>query len=187
MDIVTTAMALADTTELGLAAAQMCGRCRATGLVASSYRCLMGAARVLDTPYMPMLHRGVAWRTDVGFVNRLIDLECDIYNRLVQVNQMIAAIQALIAELWAAYDETPETEYCLVQIGMLQGALEVLHPASARLRYALYRVAAAPNELGEVYAAAYWHVRSGRILPYRGRWLTSRGARSLLNVPSKES
>ena len=183
MDIVTAAMALADTSELGLTAALMCGRCRATGLVAASYRCLMGAARVLDNPYMPMLHRGVRWRTDVGFVNRLIDLECDIYNRLVQVNATIARIQQMIAELWATYDETPETEYCLVQIGLLQGALEALHPAAARLRYALYRVAAAPSELGEVYAAAYRHVRAGRLLPHRGRWLTSRGAQSLLHLP----
>jgi hypothetical protein len=182
MDAVTLAMALADTTDLGEIAARMCGRCRATGLVASSYRRLVGTAYVLGTPYLAMLHGGLAWRTDVGFVNVLIDLECDIYNRLVQVNNMILQLQGQIAGLWATYDETPETEWCLAEIGLLQGVLEGLYPALSRLKYALRRVHGAPDELGEVYAAAYRHVRAGRKLPFNGRWLTADGADALLNL-----
>ena len=180
MDVVTAAMALADTTDLGEVAARMCGRCQATGLVASSYRRLIGTARVLGVPYMAMLHAGVAWRRDVGFVNVLIDLECDICNRLVQVNSMIVNFEGQIAGLWAIYDGTDETAWCLVQIGILQGAVQVLYPALARLRYALRRIHGAPDELGETYAAAYRHVRSGRKLPLNGRWLTADGADALL-------
>ncbi|WP_433519023.1 hypothetical protein ACQP2T_28000 [Nonomuraea sp. CA-143628] len=184
MDVVTIATALADTTGLGEIAARMCGRCQATGLVAFSYRRLIGTAHVLGVPYMAMLHAGVAWRTDVNFVNVLIDLECDIYNRLVQVNNLIVDLENQIAGLWAIYDETPETEWCLAQIGVLQGVLQILYPALSRLKYALQRIQGAPDELGETYAAAYRHVRSGRKLPFNGRWLTADGADALLlNLP----
>jgi hypothetical protein len=180
MDPITLAEALADTSDLAEIAARMCGRCQSTGLVVASYRRLIGTAHVLGVAYMPMLHAGVAWRTDVGFVNVLIDLECDIYNRLVQVNNMIVNVEGQIATLWAIYDETDETAWCLAAIGVLQGALQVLYPALRRLKYALRRICGAPDELGEVYAAAYRHVRSGRKLPYNGRWLTADGADALV-------
>lgn len=180
MHIVTVAMTLADTSELGLAAAQMCGRCQATGLVVSSYGRLIGTAAVLGVPYMGMLHAGRAWRSDVQFVNWLIDLECDIYNRLVQIVNVAWQVRDAIAGWWATYDGTDETAYCLDMIAVLQGALPYLNGAESRLRYALQRIMGAAEQLGDTYEAAYRHVRAGRKLPFNGRWLTADGADALL-------
>jgi hypothetical protein len=171
MDVMSTAVSLADTSELAAAAATMIGRCRGTGIVVASYRGLIAAAVTLG---MPPALRGRAWSTDTAFVTALVDLECDLFGRLSQVNSMIANLQAEIVRLEGLYDGTPETEIYLRHIALLQAALEVLVPAQGRLNYALGRVMAVPDELGETYAAAYAHVRSGRLLPFNGRWITAR-------------
>lgn len=187
MDVAWRARRLSDLDELGEVAAMQCGRCQATGLVAQSYRCLLGVAYVLRTPYMAMLHKGRPWRDDVQFVTQVIDLHCDIYERRVRVNVLVQQTRERVAELWAAYQRiaeaeksTPEAEAILFEIGILQDALRRLLPAQVRLGYALERIALAPDELGDVYAAAYRHVRAGRKLPFNGRWLTADGAAALL-------
>lgn len=179
MDVAWRARRLSDLEELGENAARQCGRCQATGLVARSYRCLLGVAYALRTPYVAMLHRGPAWRDDVQFVTQVIDLHCDIYERRVRVNVLVQQTRERVAELWAAYEciadvekEAAEAEAILFEIGILEDALRRLLPAQVRLGYALERIALAPDELGDVYAAAYRLVRAGRVLPFNGRWLT---------------
>ncbi|MEU8364920.1 hypothetical protein AB0C27_53795 [Nonomuraea sp. NPDC048882] len=168
-----TAVSLADTSEIAGTAAAMIGRCQATGIVVASYRGLIAAAVTLGM--QPAL-RGRAWPTDTTFVTALVDLECDLFSRLTQVNAMIDRLVGDIEWLESQYTGTPETEIYLRRSAVLRAALDVLIPAQTRLNYALGRVMAVPEELGETYAAACAHVRSGRQLPFNGRWITGRTA-----------
>ncbi|MGJ6962540.1 hypothetical protein ACSDR0_11585 [Streptosporangium sp. G11] len=162
MSILSTAIALADTSELAHTATVMVGRCGSTGLVPASYRGVIAAAVTLGMTGPP---RAVAWCNDIEFVNALVDLETELSIRLREAN-------AMIRTLWGRLEEIPATEENADLIATICAALEILTPAASRIEYAMGRLMAAPNELGETYAAAYNLVRSGRRLPRNGRWIT---------------
>jgi hypothetical protein len=163
VSVLTAAVNAADLSEQAHTATIMVARCAATGLVASSYRGVIAAAVTLG---MTGRTRHVAWACDIQFVTALVDLETDLSLRLMQIRELITSYETrLAAELDA---EHPNAE----AIAALEAALGVLHPARHRVEYAISRLMTAPDELGDTYAAAYNHVRSGRKLPYNGRFLT---------------
>ncbi len=166
MSYLSDAITLADTTELAIDAADMVGRCQATGLVAAGYRGLIAASLTLGAQ---PARRGAAWRTDTDFVNAVVDLETALYYRLHQVRAMIAQLSALLAEL-ESRDEEHRDKALIAQV---EAAIQILEAARKRLEYAAGRTLSVPDELGETYAAAYSLVRSGRNLPFNGRWVTA--------------
>lgn len=162
MSLLQIAIATADTSEEAAVAAFIMSRCHASGLAASAYRCVVGAAVNLG---LVGGSRQQAWRNDHEFVGALIDLECDLFTKLQSINSVIAMVQAE----WANTPNIPEN---VPYFNMLLAARDVLVPARARVTAALNRVIAAPDELAETYAVCYRHVRSGRSLPYRGRFIS---------------
>lgn len=161
MSILNAAIATADTEQQAADALFITSRCEAAGMDPDSYRCVIGAMVRLG-PAVTV--KGPAWRNDHEFVAALLDLECDLFTKLQQINSLISRIQAAIEQI---------NEYTRVEhIEALHASLDVLHPAAARITSALNRVIAAPEELAETYAVCYRHVRSGRLLPYRGRFIS---------------
>ncbi|MET8987771.1 hypothetical protein ABZW49_20180 [Nonomuraea wenchangensis] len=162
MSILSLAVEAADTTELAAEAAVMVSRCHASGLDPDAYRCVIAAMVNLGAAAAT---GGPAWWSDREFVGRLIDLECELYTKLQHINNLIAKVQLE----WATTPNIPEN---VPYFAMLQAAADVLRPACARVTAALNRVIAAPDELTGTYAACYRLVRSGRQLPYKGRFIS---------------
>ncbi|WP_433516481.1 hypothetical protein ACQP2T_13465 [Nonomuraea sp. CA-143628] len=162
MSLLQIAIDTADTSEEAAIAALIMSRCHASGLAAAAYRCVVGAAINLG---LNEGLRGPAWRQDVEFVGALIDLECDLFAKLQHINRVIAQIQYE----WANTPNIPENA---AYFHALQAAADVLGPARGRVTAALNRIIRAPEELAETYAACYRHVRAGRQLPYRGRFIS---------------
>lgn len=161
MKILRLAIATADTEQQSAHALFLRSRCEASGMDPDSYRCVIGAVLRLGPA---VTGRGPAWRNDHEYVGALIDLECDLHTKLQQVNNLIAGVHVAIAGI---------NEYTRVEdIAALYAALDLLNPAADRVVSALSRVIAAPEELTETYAIAYRFVRSGRKLPYRGRFIS---------------
>jgi hypothetical protein len=162
MSLLQIAIDTADTSEEAAVAAFIMSRCHASGLAAAAYRCVVGAAVNLG---LAGGSRQQAWRNDHEFVGALIDLECDLFTKLQAINSVIAMVQAE----WA---NTPNTRENVPYFAALQAAMDMLVPARDRVTAALNRVIAAPDELADTYAVCYRHVRSGRSLPYRGRFIS---------------
>jgi hypothetical protein len=162
MSLLNIAIEAADTSELAATAALIMSRCHASGLDADAYRCVVGAAVHLG---LSPASRCRAWSSDREFVDTLLDLECDLYAKLQHINSVIAMVQAE----WANTPNIPEN---VPYFATLQAAGDMLGPAHAHVTAALNRVIAAPDELADTYAACYRHVRSGRQLPYRGRFIS---------------
>lgn len=161
MSILSTAIATADTEQEAAHALFIKSRCEATGMAPDSYRCVIGAmVRLGDA----VASRGTAWRNDQEFVSALLDLECDLFTKLQQINKLIQQVSIAIEQI---------NEYTPVEhIDALYASLDLLRPAASRVTAALNRVIAAPEELADTYAACYRHVRSGRKLPFRGRFIS---------------
>jgi len=83
-----------------------------------------------------------------------------------------AARAAAIAAAEAAVRE------CQERAALCEAALDVLGPLLARLRHALARIGAVPEDLGETYESVYRLLRRGGAMPYDGDWLTGRPPRS---------
>ncbi|MGI5288006.1 hypothetical protein ACQEVF_32340 [Nonomuraea polychroma] len=161
MSILNTAIAVADTEQQAANALFIKSRCEATGMEPASYRCVIGAmVRLGDA----VASRGPAWRNDHEFVGALLDLECNLFTKLQQINRLIRQINVAIAQI---NEYTP-----LEHIDALYASLDLLHPAASHVTAALNRVIAAPEELAETYAACYRHVRAGKKLPYDGRFIS---------------
>ncbi|GAA1749328.1 hypothetical protein [Nonomuraea bangladeshensis] len=161
MSILSLAVEAADTTELAAEAAVMVSRCHASGLDPDAYRCVIAA--MVNLGANPATG-GPAWWSDREFVGKLIDLECELYTRLQEINRLITRATTEIARI----DRYTPVE----QVEALHAALDVLRPARARVTAALNRVIAAPDELTGTYAACYRHVRAGKQLPYKGRFIS---------------
>lgn len=156
------AVILADTEEIATAAASMVGSCRQTGLDLGGYRGLIGCALTLG---MQPARHGPAWRTDTAFINAVVDLEDEMRRKLFRIRSKKAQLNALLETI-------PDIEENAHILADIYAALEILEPAEQRIGYAVGRLIAVPGELGDTYAAAYQLVRSGRKLPYDGRFIT---------------
>lgn len=165
---------LADTEELAAAAAQGVGRCVAAGLDPDVYRGWVGATVALGGRPR-RLHRSQAWRTDREMLTALADLEDDITAALRQVR---TAAVGIVHQRDAALDSHPPAEQLRAVVEDCDTAIGVLQAAGQRLDYALGRLRAVPEDLGDTYEALYRMVRSGRAMPHDGRWLTGTVARS---------
>ncbi|MBP2704367.1 hypothetical protein JOL79_11140 [Microbispora sp. RL4-1S] len=171
---------VADTTELGGAGREMCGRCRATGLQPNAYAPLAGATAALGT--WPLTGGGdgyAPFASDRDLVEELLDFGIAIlghYDRVVALVQTIAMRRAeLLAWIASATRGDPVKEW-RAEVTDCAAALEVLTGVPGRLRAAARRVAAAPAALGDTYAEVYRLVTGGRVLPHNGRWLTGEAA-----------
>ncbi|MBG0828201.1 hypothetical protein HS041_10520 [Planomonospora sp. ID67723] len=174
------AMVLADTEELGHEGAMMCGRCRATGLDVRSFAPLIGATLMLGV--RPPAARGwTPYPDDRRLVDDLIDLADLVAARAGAAMALTRSAGAARAHAVAMFAEAacadPPRQQDMASWAAVMGdcdaALEVLQALLHRLRVIYQRLMAAPEQLGETYAAAYRLVSAGRVLPYDGRWLTS--------------
>ena len=163
MTILGDAIATANLEDLAESAALIVARCHATGLDPSSYRCALSAAVRLGITTWGISAR---WNSDNDYVGALIDLECDLFTKLQQISAMIARYAAALEAEYGKVLQRPKV------IAALQAALEILATARDKATAALNRVMAAPDELTGTYAAAYHHVRSGRVLPFNGRFIS---------------
>ncbi|MEV0993391.1 hypothetical protein [Nonomuraea sp. NPDC050202] len=161
MSLLKTAIATADTEQQAAHALFIKSRCDASGMDVASYRCVIGAMVRLGEA---VSSRGPAWRNDHEFVSALIDLECDLHTKLKQINELTNTVMVGISLI----NENTRVEH----IDALYASLDLLRPARDRVIGALNRVIAAPEELTETYAVCYRHVRAGRKLPYRGRFIS---------------
>jgi hypothetical protein len=66
---------------------------------------------------------------------------------------------------------------CQERAALGQAALDTLGPLLARLRHALARIRAVPEDLGETYESVYRLLRRGGAMPFDGDWLTGPAAR----------
>src|SRR5690606_15748014 len=140
----------------------MVGRCHATGLAPASYRGIIAAAVTFGMTAAP---KQPPWATDVELITAVTDLEDHLSAKFHQVNNMISEYEGRLEEI------TPSEKNQQLIAG-LEASLEILRTALRRVDYAMSRLATVPTELGDTYAAAYQLIRSGRSLPYNGRWIT---------------
>ncbi|WP_431897963.1 hypothetical protein [Nonomuraea sp. bgisy101] len=166
---------LADTTDLGADAAMMCGRGRATGLDPVSIRSLIGATLALGV--CPL--RGEGWtpyRTDRDLVEDLVELSVAVNDYGRRVEQLVRRVAArrftLIRYLSESEEDHPQRPEWRRELVDCNTALAVLRPLPRRLAVVSAKLTACPVQLGETYAAVYALVAAGRVMPYRGRWLT---------------
>jgi hypothetical protein len=170
---------LADTTDLGQEGAMMCGRCRATGLDVRSFAPLIGATLALGV--RPLAGTGwTRYPDDRRLVDDLIELadgvssRCSAAERLVETAVRTRAhAAAMFADAAAA--EPPrdmDMAHWAAVMGDCDAATEILRALLPRLWAAYGRLVAAPEQLGETYAAVYRLLSAGRVMPHAGRWLT---------------
>lgn len=169
-------------------------RCRRSGLDPQSYAGLVGAAVVLSSPgatsaLTATLSRIAAkpWRDDNELLRHVLELEVWLSTRLNEISRFTASVEADLAkaiEVFETTDDEDEEDEAWRTICDCRAALEVVEPAVPRLRHALIRVRAVPEELGEHYTAAYRTLSRGHVLPFEGRWFTGEPAPGIPTLPS---
>jgi len=137
-------------------------RCEASGMDPDSYRCVIGVLVRLGGE--PVVDKGPGWRNDHEYLGALVDLECDLHTKLRQINNLIDAYTVTLAAI---------NEYTRVaDIAALHASLDILQPAKSRVAGALKRMYFASEDLTETYAVCYRHIRAGKKLPHRGRFIS---------------
>ncbi|WP_068925063.1 hypothetical protein [Planobispora rosea] len=179
MSLTAQAEALTDTEDLGQDGAMMCGRCRATGIDVRSFAPLIGATIALGV--RPLAGAGwTPYPDDRRLIDDLIDLADQVATHANAAGRLIGTAQATRAHAAAMFADAacadPPREmdmaYWASVMGDCDAAAEILWPLLHRLRAVYQRLMAAPEHLGETYAAVYRLVTAGRVLPYDGRWIT---------------
>lgn len=171
------ATALADLTEFGSAASIAAGRCAASGLDASSYRGILGAALVLGSP--PMAYMQASWANDNELISCVFNLAGQIHTRHTEVTNLHRQVIRRLEILYATVPADEDARQILLrEIALCEAALEILAPLPRRLTHARQRLTLVPVELGETYAAAYALLAGGHAMPHNGRWITGEGTTS---------
>ena len=163
---------LADATDLGVIAARMAGRCRATGLDWRSFRGVVRAAASLGVMPYPA-DASTAWPTDTAVIEELLDLVDLVRARRQRVRELISSAHVRAAVLRRHLGDLAYDQRAIrMELRDIATALEVLDPVPARLSAASSGLAAAPEQMGSTYAAVYRLLAGGHRMPARGRWLT---------------
>ena len=169
---------LADTSELAVEAHAMAGHCRATGLDPRSFHGIIGAAIALGA--YPVNATGIPWASDKDLIIAICDLLDLIADRWRDHQRLVYAVANRRAWARACYQGAPDDPgagFYLNVIADCNTALETLEPLPGRLRAATARLNAAPEQLGETYAAVYRLLAAGRRMPVDGRWITGEDPR----------
>lgn len=175
---------LADTEETGDTLASIAGRCHATGLDPDVYRSAITATVILGK----RPQRGPAWANDVEMVEAVEEVTDEIRTRVQDIRKLTAEVHVVLeqaeAELAAAKralagagndDERAAASARMAKaaatITDCTAAAEILADADQKLTYVMSRLLAVPDELGDVYEAAYRTLDHGHLLPHDGRFL----------------
>lgn len=155
----------------GEQAAQLCGRCQATGLDPDAYRGLSGAAVTLGA--QPLRRGQTALADDHDFAQELDAVETDLVDFRAEVEHWRRATRDAMqrAQAGLGSDDEERQRRARAVVADCEEALAVLDGLDTRVRHALNRLVAVPDELGGTYLAAYRLVKSGRRMPHEGRWL----------------
>jgi chromosome segregation ATPase len=175
---------LADTEEHGDTLATIAGRCHATGLDPDVYRSAITATVILGK----RPKRGPAWANDAKMVEAVEEITDEIRTRVQDIRKLAAEVQVALdqaeAELAAAKRALAgarnDNERAAARARMAKSAatitdcttaIEILADADQKLTYVMSRLLAVPDELGDVYEAAYQTLGRGHRLPHDGRFL----------------
>lgn len=175
---------LADTEEHGDALATIAGRCHATGLDPDVYRSTITATVILGK----RPKRGPAWANDAEMVEEVEEVTDQIRTQVQEIRKLVAEVQAVLeqaeAELAAARKALAgadnDNERAAARARMAKAAAVItdcltaagiLADADQQLTYVLAKLLSVPDELGDVYEAAYRTLDRGHRLPHDGRFL----------------
>ncbi|MFI6510165.1 hypothetical protein ACIBCT_21380 [Streptosporangium sp. NPDC050855] len=164
---------LADTSGLGVEAAAIVGRCRATGLDSQSFRRVISATLILGAH--PMAAGGDPWGNDRELVCAILDLLDDVAARWDAYIKLrtVAANRRAVARTRAVNADADDVKARWRRIAVdCTTALDILGELRPRLSAAALRLSAAPHQLGDTYAAVYALIAQGRTMPHNGRWIT---------------
>jgi hypothetical protein len=175
---------LADTEEYGDTLAVIAGRCHAAGLDPDVYRSAITATVILGK----RPKRGPAWANDAEMVDAVEEVTDEIRRRVQDIRKLKAEVDAVLeqaeVELAAARRALTGADNdnaraaararmakAAAVISDCVAATEILVDADQQLTYVLSRLLSVPDELGDVYEAAYQTVSRGHRLPHDGRFL----------------
>jgi hypothetical protein len=175
---------LADTEEHGDTLADIAGRSHATGLDPDVYRSAITATVILGK----RPKKGPAWANDAEMVDAVEEVTDQIRTRVQDIRKLKAEVDAVLeqaeADLAAARralagakndDQRAAArarmEKAAAVISDCVSAMELLVDADQRLTFVLAKLLSVPDELGDVYEAAYQTVSRGHRLPHDGRFL----------------
>lgn len=175
---------LADTEETADTLAIIAGRCHTTGLDADVYRSAITATVILGK----RPKRGPAWVNDVELVEEVEEVTDEIRTRVQDIRKLTAEVQAALEQAevelaaakraLAAARNGNERAAARVRAAKASAVIsdcvsagEILTDADQKLTYVMSRLLAVPDELGDVYEAAYQTLGRGHRLPHDGRFL----------------
>jgi hypothetical protein len=169
--------------ELGADLTGILGGARHAGLDPDAYRPLVGAAITLGSSRLSVYAAGRALPaltaaelpSDVAFLSCLADAEDDATELLTSASVLAKkATAALDAALELAEDGETSADRAIgrERAAACEEAIGILAELDQRLRYAIGRIQAVPEALGETYESVYNLIRAGGLMPFDGRWLT---------------
>jgi hypothetical protein len=175
---------LADTEEHGDDLAVITGRSHATGLDPDVYRSAITATVILGK----RPKKGPAWANDAEMVDAVEEVTDQIRLRVQDIRKLKAEVDAALEqaeiELAAARkalaganndDQRAAARARMAKVAAVisdcVAATELLVDADQRLTFVLAKLLSVPDELGDVYEAAYQTVSRGHHLPHDGRFL----------------
>ena len=194
--LLTRAEMLEDTGDLVQAVVEVLAGAQGSGADPAAVTSLAAAARALDpgagTSYDPGSKHdrrpGGGYRSDGEFLEAAAEAEGDVQERLREAEKLqeqVAAALDAAQDALAAARALPVKDKCdgchatraaaiadaERRIGLCEAAADLLGPLAERLRQALDRLRAVPQDLGEAYELVYAFVRRGGKLPAYGRWI----------------
>jgi hypothetical protein len=160
---------LTDTEETADTLAHIAGRCQATGLDSEVTRPILVATVTLGQ----RPKRGLAWANDVEMVEAVEEVTDELRNQVLEIRRFRITVYTDLEIIEAKLTTTKgvEADHLRAKAADCQAALEVLADGDARLTYVMSRLIAVPDDLGDVYEAAYQTVSRGHRLPFDGRFL----------------
>lgn len=176
----------ADAAEIGAGCAAVVAGCRAARVAPEATRSVVTAALILHAPHLDLYAAAEPVPTDEALLTAAADLEASASDLLRDArrlrDQAAEARRAATAAATAASREeaqsgTTEATQTAISTAVSQAAdcdaaLEILDDVGRRLHHAAERLGHVPDDLETAYEVPYAHVRSGRVLPHSGDFLT---------------
>lgn len=154
-------------------------RCRATGLDEQSFTALHDVGNALSDTFKVRGRSRSPWRSDRAYVNHLVEVEVLLVARLANIDlrleiweQEAAEAQDMLAILPYTLSTLAQRTYWQAVLESAVQALGIAEEARDKVWTALCCLRDLYDQLEDTYQAAYDLVRSGRVLPHNGRWIT---------------